>query len=96
MNQHWKKIEWVIFCDQILTNGKFKSVLHRAVVNTTGTRISIATAHGAPLETIVGPAPEFIDYHNPEAYLAIKYGHYMQFQQSHELDRRSCLDHIRI
>jgi len=65
-------------------------------VNTKGTRISIATAHGAPLETIVGPAPEFIGDDNPEAYRAIKYGDYIQFQQSHQLDRRSCLDRIRI
>ncbi|KAG2389694.1 Flavonol synthase/flavanone 3-hydroxylase [Vigna angularis] len=82
--------------EKILTNGKYKSVLHRAVVNTKGTRISIATAHGAPLDTIVGPAPEFIDCDNPEAYRAIKYGDYIQFQQSHELHRRSCLDRIRI
>ncbi|ESW13222.1 hypothetical protein PHAVU_008G178100 [Phaseolus vulgaris] len=81
---------------EILTNGKYKSVLHRAVVNTKGTRISIATAHGAQLETIVGPAPEFVGDDNPEAYRAIKYGDYIQFQQSHELHRRSCLDHIRI
>jgi len=65
-------------------------------VNTKGTRISIATAHGAQLETIVGPAPEFVGDDNPEAYRAIKYGDYIQFQQSHELHRRSCLDHIRI
>ncbi|KAG4954812.1 hypothetical protein JHK87_040406 [Glycine soja] len=81
---------------EILTNGKYKSVLHRAVVNTKATRISVATAHGASLDTSVGPAPELVGDENPAAYRAIKYRDYIHFQQSNELDRRSCLDHIRI
>ncbi|KAK7321235.1 hypothetical protein VNO77_31672 [Canavalia gladiata] len=81
---------------EILTNGKYKSVVHRAVVNKKGARISVGIANGPPLDTIVGPAPELYDEVTPPAYRAITYRDYLQLQQSNELDRNSCLDRIRI
>ncbi|TKY56295.1 2-oxoglutarate/Fe(II)-dependent dioxygenase [Spatholobus suberectus] len=81
---------------EILTNGKYKSVVHRAVVNTKATRISVGTAHGPQLDTIVGPAQELVGDDNPATFRAIKYRDYMQLQQNHQLDRKSCLDRIRI
>ena len=60
-------------------------------MNTKATRISVATAHGAPLDTSVGPAPELVGDENPAAYRAIKYRDYIHFQQSNELDRRVLL-----
>ncbi|XP_061362139.1 2-oxoglutarate-dependent dioxygenase 19-like [Gastrolobium bilobum] len=81
---------------EILTNGKYKSVIHRAVVNQKATRISVGTAYGPPLDNIVSPALELVQEDNPLAYRAIKYSDYLQLQQSHELDKNSCLDRIRI
>ncbi|XVE60549.1 hypothetical protein DITRI_Ditri05aG0137700 [Diplodiscus trichospermus] len=82
---------------EILTNGKYKSVVHRAVVNNKATRISTATAHGPPLDKIVSPAPELVeDSTGHQAYLGIKYGHYMELQQSKSLNGKSCLDQLRL
>lgn len=81
---------------EILTNGKYKSVVHRAVANTKATRISVGTAHGPKLDTIVGPAPELVGDDNTASYRAIKYSDYIELQQNHELDGKSCLDRIRI
>ncbi|KAK7301150.1 hypothetical protein RJT34_12011 [Clitoria ternatea] len=81
---------------EILTNGKYKSVMHRAVVNNKVVRISIGIAHGPPLDSIVEPALELLPKDNPPAYRAITYRDYLQLQQSHQLDRNSCLDRIRI
>ncbi|KAH7524330.1 hypothetical protein FEM48_Zijuj06G0107900 [Ziziphus jujuba var. spinosa] len=82
---------------EILTNGKHKSVVHRAFVNNKATRISIGTAHGPTLDTVVSPAPEFVDYKtHPPLYRGIKYRDYMQLQQSNQLNGKSCLDRIRI
>ncbi|WVY89449.1 hypothetical protein V8G54_034963 [Vigna mungo] len=81
---------------EILTNGKYKSIIHRAVVNTNGTRISIGTAHGPNLDTIVGPAPELVGDDNPALYRAITYRDYILLQQSNELDKKTCLERIRI
>ncbi|XP_050209704.1 2-oxoglutarate-dependent dioxygenase 19-like [Mercurialis annua] len=82
---------------EILSNGKYKSILHRAVVNQTATRISIALAHGPSLDTIVSPAPELIDRENKKpAYIGITYQEYVQLQQSNQLHGKSCLDRVRI
>ncbi|KAK7385347.1 hypothetical protein VNO78_31063 [Psophocarpus tetragonolobus] len=81
---------------EILTNGKYKSLVHRAVANTKGTRISVGTAHGPPLDHVVEPLPELVRDDNPPSYQAIKYRDYMKLQQNHELNGKSCLDRIRI
>lgn len=82
---------------EIITNGKYKSIVHRAVVmNKKAARISVGTAHGPTLDTIVTPAPELLSKDNPSAYRGITYRDYLQLQQSRELARNSCLDYIRI
>ena len=46
---------------QILSNGAYKSVLHRVRVNSTRPRMSVASFHSLPAERVVGPAPELVD-----------------------------------
>ncbi|XP_038904929.1 protein DMR6-LIKE OXYGENASE 2-like [Benincasa hispida] len=83
---------------EILSNGKYKSVLHRAIVNDKATRISIAMAVGPSLETVVGPAPQLINKHtnNPPLFKNIKYIDYMGIVQSNKLQGKSTLDRIRL
>ncbi|PPS00157.1 hypothetical protein GOBAR_AA20503 [Gossypium barbadense] len=80
----------------ILSNRKYKSVLHRAVVNDRDARISIALAHGPAMDAAVSPAPMLLeDGQNPLAYRAMKYKEYVELQQSNKFDGKSCLEHIR-
>lgn len=89
---------------QILTNGKYKSVVHRALVNNKATRISVGTAHGPSLDTIVSPVEELVNWEADDrdcdrdllAYRGIKYREYMELQQSNQLNGKSCLDRVRI
>ncbi|KAF3447279.1 hypothetical protein FNV43_RR12460 [Rhamnella rubrinervis] len=83
---------------EILTNGKYKSVVHRALVNDKATRISVGTAHGPPLETVVRPAPKLVDYkaQQPPAYRGIKYKEFLELQQCNQLNGKSCLNRLRI
>ncbi|KAJ9174925.1 hypothetical protein P3X46_013520 [Hevea brasiliensis] len=82
---------------EILSNGKYKSVEHRAVVNKKAARISLAMAHGPSLDSVVTPAPELLDREgNAPAYIEMKYGKYLELQQSSKLDGKSCLDQVRI
>ncbi|KAE8666783.1 putative ENTH/ANTH/VHS superfamily protein [Hibiscus syriacus] len=81
---------------EILTNGKYKSVVHRAVVNNKAPRVSIGTAHGPPLDTVVSPAPELVKDGVGQAYLGIEYRNYLELQQSKSLSGKSCLDHLRL
>ncbi|XP_058007245.1 2-oxoglutarate-dependent dioxygenase 19 isoform X2 [Hevea brasiliensis] len=82
---------------EILSNGKYKSVEHRAVVNKKAARISLVMAHGPSLDSVVTPAPELLDREgNAPAYIEMKYGEYLELQQSSKLDGKSCLDQVRI
>lgn len=46
---------------QILTNNKYKGVLHRATLNRKAARISIAMNLGPSLDTVVAPASELLE-----------------------------------
>ncbi|OVA06777.1 Oxoglutarate/iron-dependent dioxygenase [Macleaya cordata] len=68
---------------EILSNGRYKSVEHRAVVNEERTRISVAVGHGPELNAIIGPASPLVDEKNePPRYRPIRYKDYMRNQQS--------------
>lgn len=45
---------------EIFSNGRYKSVLHRVRVNSTRSRISVASLHSLPPERVIGPAPELL------------------------------------
>lgn len=82
---------------EILSNGKYKSVLHRATVNKKAKRISIAMAHGPSLDTVVSPAPELVDGEsNPPVYVGMKYKEYLELQQSNQLNGKHMLERVRV
>ncbi|KAM7481683.1 hypothetical protein LguiB_006266 [Lonicera macranthoides] len=64
---------------EIFSNGKYKSVMHRAIVNDKISRLSIAIPHGPSLDTTVGPYSNFVEctIHQP-AYIPMKYKEYME------------------
>uniref|UniRef100_A0ACD5XYC7 Uncharacterized protein n=1 Tax=Avena sativa TaxID=4498 RepID=A0ACD5XYC7_AVESA len=45
---------------EIFSNGRYKSVLHRVRVNSTMSRISVASLHSLPPERVIGAAPELL------------------------------------
>ncbi|GLT64750.1 hypothetical protein SLA2020_372220 [Shorea laevis] len=82
---------------EILSNGKYKSVVHRAVVNSEVARISLAVANGPSLDTVVRPAAELVDDGDSQpAYVGTKYRECLQLQQSNQLDGKSCLDRVMV
>ncbi|KAJ7565202.1 hypothetical protein O6H91_02G052400 [Diphasiastrum complanatum] len=61
---------------EILSNGKYKSSLHRVTVNNERDRLSIAAFLRPPLHAVVGPAPCLIDDSHPTQYSSVKYGEF--------------------
>ncbi|GAB2299055.1 hypothetical protein Dimus_033129 [Dionaea muscipula] len=81
---------------EILTNGMYNSVEHRAVVNSEKERLSIATFHGARLDGEIGPAPSLITPQSPALFRRIKALDYFKAHVSCKLDGKSCMDQLRI
>ncbi|KAH7861687.1 hypothetical protein Vadar_029339 [Vaccinium darrowii] len=61
---------------EVLSNGKYKSVLHRSLVNKERTRMSWAVFVTPPHEAVIGPIPELIDGKNPAKYSTKTYAEY--------------------
>lgn len=69
-------IDPLVFDVQILSNGKFKAVLHRTIVNKDKTRMSWPVFLEPPADTVVGPLPQLVDDENPPKYKAKKFKDY--------------------
>ncbi|KAK4777364.1 hypothetical protein SAY87_017551 [Trapa incisa] len=46
---------------EVITNGKYKSVLHRVVAQTDGNRMSIASFYNPGRDAVIYPAPELVE-----------------------------------
>eukprot|EP00268_Persea_americana_P022823 TRINITY_DN22618_c0_g1_i1.p1 TRINITY_DN22618_c0_g1~~TRINITY_DN22618_c0_g1_i1.p1 ORF type:complete len:358 (-),score=69.42 TRINITY_DN22618_c0_g1_i1:140-1138(-) len=79
--QFWKDGNWVavnfskddLFVHigdqiQVLSNGKFQSVLHRSLVNKEQERMSWAVFCAPPGDVLSGPLPQLVDDKNPPLY----------------------------
>lgn len=82
----------------MLSNGKYKSVEHRAAVNPDKERISVAMFHQLLPNTTVGPLPELVNGSGGGArYRSVDYKDFMKhfFSAKHDGGVRH-LDHYRI
>eukprot|EP01018_Ginkgo_biloba_P006791 Gb_19770 [translate_table: standard] len=81
---------------EIMSNGRYKSVEHRAVTNKEKERISIASFYSPGLKTHVGPAPDFIDDLHPCLYRKLKRLDYMNNFFNNKLNRKKAIDFAKI
>ncbi|CAI8597095.1 unnamed protein product [Vicia faba] len=69
----------VLLADQteIITNGKYRSCVHRAVTNPDRPRLSVATFHDPAKTVKISPASELITDSSPAKYRGVVYGDYV-------------------
>ena len=80
---------------QIMSNGKFKSVEHRAVIHPTKERISIALFHHPCQDMVVGPLPEFMKG-DKVRYRSTNYQDYLKQFYTAKLDGRMHLERLKL
>ncbi|KAL1561320.1 2-oxoglutarate-dependent dioxygenase 19-like [Salvia divinorum] len=81
---------------EILSNGRYKSVKHRAVVNTEATRISVVMANGAAPDAMVAPAAALVEQDGRPFYRPMKFIEYVETMLSNPLLGKCNLDCIKI
>ncbi|PON80854.1 Isopenicillin N synthase-like [Trema orientale] len=59
-----------------MSNGKYKTVLHRTTVKKDKTRMSWPVFLELPLDLAIGPHPKLVNKENPPKYKAKKYSDY--------------------
>ncbi|XP_014508326.1 protein SRG1 [Vigna radiata var. radiata] len=81
---------------EIMTNGIYRSVEHRATVNLEKERLSIAAFYNPSMEVTIGPAPSLVTPKTPAVFRSIKVTEYYRGYLSKELRGRSHLDTMRV
>ncbi|XP_006660221.1 2-oxoglutarate-dependent dioxygenase 19-like [Oryza brachyantha] len=89
---------FVIAGDQleIVTNGRYRGVLHRAMVGGRQSRMSFVSLIGPCLDTVVAPLPEMAADGRGLEFRGIRYRDYMEMQQSKAIDEKTALDVVRV
>jgi len=77
-----------------VSNGRYASVSHRAILNNKDTRISLVVVNGPAEDRDIGPAPELLEKEKP-LFKSIKYRDYFLVQQKSRLSDERALDKIR-
>ncbi|KAJ3680281.1 hypothetical protein LUZ60_016559 [Juncus effusus] len=81
---------------QALSNDRYKSVLHRVIVNNKSERISVPTFYSPAPDAIIKPAEALIDENNPQIYRSFTYEEYFRTFWNQGLNSATCLDLFKV
>ncbi|MCL7031135.1 hypothetical protein MKW94_004995 [Papaver nudicaule] len=81
---------------EIMTNGIYRSVDHRAAVNSTKERLSLATFHDPKPESEIGPISSLITPQTPALFKRGGFENLAKEYLSKKLDGKSFLDRMRM
>ncbi|KAI3453424.1 hypothetical protein Pfo_010087 [Paulownia fortunei] len=80
---------------EIMSNGEYSSIEHRAVVNFEKERLSMAAFHSPNMTTNIGPLPDLVKT-SGEKYKKFSYQEYLRLVIASKLDGKSLLDDMKI
>ncbi|WMV15708.1 hypothetical protein MTR67_009093 [Solanum verrucosum] len=81
---------------EIMSNGVYKSIEHRAIVNSNKERLSVATFSTFNLDSELGPAHSLIGPNNPPIFRRVVVQKYLQDFFARKLDGKSYLDVMKV
>ncbi|KAK9273122.1 hypothetical protein L1049_017929 [Liquidambar formosana] len=77
---------------EVLSNGLYKSVVHRATVSLDKERVSIASLHSLALEKKVRPAAELVDEQHPMSYKEFSFQDFLDFISRNDITKGRFID----
>nr|GEV38224.1 protein SRG1 [Tanacetum cinerariifolium] len=81
---------------EVLTNGRYKSVEHRAVTDKENDRLTLVTFYSPNNHIEVAPMPEMVDEDNPAKYRKYNHGEYLRHYLTNKLQGKKSLDFAKI
>ncbi|GJN03814.1 hypothetical protein PR202_ga21295 [Eleusine coracana subsp. coracana] len=89
---------FVIAGDQleIVSNGRYKAAVHRAVVGGEQERMSFVSMISPSMDTVVEPVPELALEGRGMEFRGVRYRDYMAYQQSNKLEAKEALNIARV
>lgn len=81
---------------EIVSNGVYKSIEHRAVVNSTERRLSLATFYTFNIDSELGPARSLIGPNNPPIFQTINLGKSLKVFSTRKIKGKSFVDLMKV
>lgn len=82
---------------EVLSNGLYKSVVHRATLNKDHTRISITSLFSLGLDDKMEPAKELVDDQHPKKYRESSFRDFLNFLASNDIgEGKNFIDMLKI
>lgn len=81
---------------EIVSNGVYRSIDHRAIVNSNEERLSVATFYYINVDSELGPARSLIGPNNPAIFRRVPVQKYLQDFFAQKLDGKSYLDFMKV
>ncbi|KAK6929373.1 LOW QUALITY PROTEIN: Isopenicillin N synthase-like, Fe(2+) 2OG dioxygenase domain [Dillenia turbinata] len=95
-NAHAYVFNFDIWASQVWSNGKYKSIEHRATTNPEKARISIATFVMPDFQVEIGPLDSMADASNPRRYKNIKYLDYLRKSVARKMEGKAHTEFLKI
>ncbi|GMN30740.1 hypothetical protein TIFTF001_002944 [Ficus carica] len=81
---------------EMMTNGEYKSIEHRVVVNLENQRLSIGAFLSPDIKTMIGPLPDLVKQNGPK-YKNVSYEEYLEgIYKIEKLDSKSLIDQMKL
>ncbi|MCL7029971.1 hypothetical protein MKW94_024188 [Papaver nudicaule] len=82
---------------EVLSNGSYKSVVHRATLNSEKTRYSIASLHSYGMDEKVETAKELVDEQHPKGYKGSSFRDFLKFLSTNDIaEGSSFIENLKI
>ncbi|KAK2988917.1 hypothetical protein RJ640_026185 [Escallonia rubra] len=81
---------------EVLSNGMYKSLVHRVTLNRQSTRISIASLHSLGMDEKMETAKELVDEHHPKGYKESSFRDFLEFLSNNDLAEGSFIKTLKI
>ncbi|KAJ0970689.1 hypothetical protein J5N97_018648 [Dioscorea zingiberensis] len=82
---------------EVLSNGRYKSVLHRAVLNPEEKRVSVASIYGFPMDEKVTAAKEMVDEQHPRRYKESSFRDFLDYIDINDItEGKSFIDSLKL
>jgi isopenicillin N synthase-like dioxygenase len=80
---------------EVMSNGIYKSVIHRVTVNKEVKRLSFASLHSLPLHKKISPAPKLVNPNNAPAYGEFSFNDFLNYISSNDFIQERFIDTIK-
>lgn len=80
---------------EVMSNGIYKSVVHRVTVNKDYKRLSFASLHSLPMHKKISPATQLVNENKPAAYGEFSFNDFLDYISRNDITQKRFIDTLR-